>query len=150
MDEWIFLKGPNPADVDVALSRIPSTFGKLVFLARLIDSVKGATAERATPIWEDGVDVSLKRKHLELLLRWLRLVLATQIEEVAQYFASEGGGRNSRIVEVLDQWIGEKKFERLVPDAVSDQVRRLFCNDLQAILRLLRLRVGVIESRLRR
>jgi hypothetical protein len=147
MDEWIFLKGPNPADVDVALSRIPSTFGKLVFLARLIDSVKGATAERTTAVCEDGVDVSLKRKHHDLTLRWLHLVLATQTEEVAQYFASEGGGRNSRIIELLDQWIQEKKFERLVPDGVSEQVRSLFCSDLQAILRLLRLRLGVIESK---
>lgn len=149
MDEWIFLKGPNPADVDIALSRIPSTFGKLVFLARLIDSVKGATAERAKAVWDDEVDVSLKRKHYDLLLRWLRLVLATQTEEVAQYFASEGGGRNSRIIELLNQWLEQRTFESLVPAAAGEQVRSLFLSDLQAILRLLRLRVGADESRLR-
>lgn len=123
------------------------TVGKLVF--RLIDSLKGATTDRATTVWDDGVDIFLKRTHHALLFQWLRLVLATQTEEVARYFSSEGGGRNSRIIELLDQWIGEKLFERLVPDAVSEQVRSLFCSDMQAILRLLRLRVGVIESKLR-
>ncbi len=150
MNEMEFSSGSQPGQVDAALSRILSTFGKLVLLANSVHSTDSSHAEGARAVRERlERAAALKEKHQELFLDWLRLPLAAQTEEVAQYFAGQGEGQNARIVELLDHWIEEKTYERLVPATASDQSHTLFCSDLKAILRLLRIRLGFPDGGLR-
>jgi hypothetical protein len=147
MDEKEFSSGSQPGQVDAALSRIPSTFGKLVLLANSGHSTESSQAEGARAVRERlERAAALKEKHQELFLGWLRLSLAAQTEEVAQYFARQGEGQNARIVELLDHWIEEKTYEKLAPSTARDQSRSLFCSDLKAILRLLRVQFGFSDE----
>ena len=126
----------NRAEIDLALSRIPSTFEKLVFLANLVET-RRSHAEFASE--SDG---SVNYAHHELFFDWVRLGPTRQTEEIAQYFQRQGGGRNSQIGGLLDEWVRRETYRKLIPDAASDQARSLFCSDLKAILRLLRIRLG--------
>lgn len=150
MDEKEFSSGSPPDQVDAALSRIPSTFGKLVLLANSVHSTDSSHAEGARAVRERlERAAALKEKHQELFFAWLRLSLATQTEEVAQCFAGQGEGQNARIMELLDRWIEQKMYEKLVPATASDQSHTLFCSDMKAILRLLRIRLGFPDGSLR-
>ncbi len=147
MDENEFSSGSEPDQVDAVLSRIPSTFGKLVLLANSGHSTDSSHAEGARAVREKlERAAAIKEKHQELFFGWLRLSLAAQTEEVAQYFAGQGEGQNARIVELLNRWIEEKTYEKLVPATASDQSHTLFCSDLKAILRLLRIRLSFSDG----
>lgn len=145
MEEWINSGGPDARDIDTAMSQIPGTFGRLVFVAKLIGSIELALAEQTIsggvrPAFKDW----LKRKHEDLFWKWLGLALPTQAGEIAEYFGGED--INSPPLELLNQWIQHKRFEQLVPAAVNPQMRSVFCSDLQAILRLLRIRLGIRQG----
>lgn len=145
MEEWINLGSPDARDMDTAVSQIPGTFGRLVFVAKLIGSIEPALAEQTTsggvrPAFKDW----LKRKHENLFWKWVGLALPTQAGEIAEYFGSNES--SSPALELLNQWIQRKRFEQLVPAAVNPQMRSVFCTDLQAILRLLRIRLGIAEG----
>jgi hypothetical protein len=147
MGERDFQGGFDRADVDVALARIHSTFGRLVFLAGMDQSPADSKVERSASarekrLFEDALNLTRQ----ELVFAWFRMSLTAQTEEVAQYFAAQGGVQSSHIAELLHQWIEEKRYEKLVPPTASDQMRSLFCSDLKATLRLLRIRVGMSEG----
>ena len=146
MGERDFPGGIDRTDVDVALARIDSTFGRLVFLSGMDQSPADSKVERSAPareklLFEDALNFTRQ----ELVFAWVRMSLTAQTEEVAHYFAAQGGVQSSHVAELLDQWIEEKKYEKLVPPTASDQVRSLFCSDLKATLRLLRIRLGMSE-----
>ncbi len=132
--------GSDASDfVELVLARIPSSFGKLVFLAAADDDKKGGAAlahERP------DLAAALRFKHRETFMAWLGLALPAQVQAVAEYFAARVGDQSLIIVQLLDRWLHEKLYERLVPASTSDIERKLFIIDMKAILQLLQIRLG--------
>jgi hypothetical protein len=60
---------------------------------------------------------------------------------VAQYLADQGNGDNAPIAQTIQQWIQERSYEKLIPEAAGEQERDLFSSDLRAILQLLQVRL---------
>ena len=135
---------PTAADfVDLALSRIPSTFGKLAFVAgiKATSPYRYKDPEAAVSNGNEQVDAACRWKHREMFLAFLGSSLATQTEEVAEYLSSSGKGQ--KMEQVLDEWIQGRLYDKLIPEAASEQERDVFSSDLRAILQLLRLRLAV-------
>src|ERR1700730_10165796 len=68
------------AFVNLALSRIPSIFGKLALLASLQDEQTGRYGDPLAVLLygRKQTEVCLKQKHAEIFFAWLRLALAAQ------------------------------------------------------------------------
>lgn len=120
--------------VDLAISTIPSTFGKLTFLAGLRDESTGRyTDPLAALLYGNQLDAVLEQRHREFFLVWLGLNLPTQTTQVAQYLAVDDEDKNT----LVEQWIEERLYEKLVPPAAKEVERKLFVSDLMTILLLL-------------
>jgi hypothetical protein len=120
--------------LDLAISKIPSSFEKLTFLAGLRDESTGRyTDPLAALLYGEGLDALLGRRHRELFSLWLGLDLAAQTTEVAQYLAVENEEQNT----LIEQWIQERLYEKLIPAAAKEVERKLFVSDLVTILLLL-------------
>jgi hypothetical protein len=133
---------------ELALSRIPSTFGKLAFLAALKQSNTGRYDHPLTALvyGKDQIDAALRQKHREMFYAWLGVALARQTEDVAEYLASQADGQNPLIAQTLQRWVQERSYEKLIPEAVSGPERELFSSDLRAILQLLQVRLGSTQE----
>ena len=72
--------------VDLALSRIPSTFGKLAFLASLTDEHTGRYGDSLAVLLygREQTEACLKQKHRETFFAWLRLALAAQTADLTK------------------------------------------------------------------
>jgi len=120
--------------VDLAISTIPSTFGKLTFLAGLRDESTGRyTDPLAALLYGNQLDGVLEQRHRQFFLAWLGLDLATQTTQVAQYLAVDDENENT----LVEQWIKETLYEKLIPPAAREVERKLFVSDLMTILLLL-------------
>ena len=124
--------------MDLALTQIPTYFGKLVLLADLRDQ---ATVQVIDPLavlaCEKPLDGVFERRHRELFA-WLCLDLTTQITDVAQYLTVDGEDESTRV----EQWIRERLYERLIPPSATPVERSLFVSDLMATLLLLQARLN--------
>jgi hypothetical protein len=135
---------PTAADfVDLALSRIPSAFGKLAFVAglRQMNPDRDYYPAAIAAYGKEQIDAACRWKHREIFYAWQCAPLATQTEEVAQYLADQGNGDNAPIAQTIQQWIQERSYEKLIPEAAGEQERDLFSSDLRAILQLLQVRL---------
>jgi len=65
--------------VDLAISKIPTSFGKLTLLAGFRDENTGRyTDTLAALVYGERLDAILEQRHRDLFLAWLGLDLATQ------------------------------------------------------------------------
>jgi hypothetical protein len=126
--------------VNLALSKIPSEFGRLALLADLRDQNDDELANML--YGKEQIDQALRRKHREIFLAWLGLSLTEQLEDVAGYLANEGGNNGATIAKLVQRWVQEKSYERLRPTLAGESEWRLFSSDLQTILQLLLRRPG--------
>ncbi len=116
--------------VDLAISKISTSFGKLTLLAGLRDENTGHyTDTLAALVYGKGLDAVLEQRHRDLFLAWLGLDLATQATQV-------------------EQWIQQRLYEKLIPPAAREVERKLFVSNLVTILLLLQGRLRSLgESR---
>jgi hypothetical protein len=121
--------------VDASLSTIPSTFGKLVFMAGLL---RGRHVEQ--------IDSALRRKHREIFFAWLGLSLMAQMADVRVYLAEECRNNDTTIAKLIQQWVQENLYERLRPAAATESEWALFSCDVRATLQLLLIRLGSSEG----
>jgi len=120
--------------VDLAISKIPSLFGKLTFLAGLRDESTGRyTDPLAALLYGNQLGAVLEQRHGGFFLAWLGLDLATQTTQVAQYLAVDDEDKTT----LVKQWIKERGYEKLAPPAAREVERKLFVSDLITILLLL-------------
>jgi hypothetical protein len=126
--------------VNLALSPIPSTFGKLLFLADLRDHHSEPLADML--YGKEQIQAVLQTKHREIFLAWLALSPRTRIEEVGECLADQAGSKDATIGQLIQQWLQGKLYERLRPSAASDLEYGHFSIDLRAILQRLQVRFG--------
>lgn len=116
------------------LSRISTTFGRLVYLASLRDPNSDVYrhhgfSERFGR--EESIRV-LRASHEEVFLEWLGLSLKEKFDDLSQYLVE--------IEEPLavDHWLRTKIYAVHVPTSTGDFERGLFCRDLETLLSMLK------------
>lgn len=71
-----------------SLERIPTAFGKLVFVAELLDELTGKYWHRGLAFLmdDDAVDGLIRRSNRTLFGEWFRMDAASQTDDLAAYF----------------------------------------------------------------
>jgi hypothetical protein len=118
------------------LTQIPSTFGRLVYLASLRDQNTGRYEHHglAQIFGELEADESLRESHTATFSEWLRFNLEQQRSDLDLYLSSFQADRRT----ILSTWIRLTPYRNLVPASARDPERRLYLADLEALLELLK------------
>lgn len=114
------------------LARIPTHFGRLVFLASLRDRLTGRYTHR--PLMEivgrDITDRTLSHSHHQIFAEWLNYSLSDQKADLDDYLTS-----SQSPLETLP-------YRDLPPSTAHQVERQLYLTDLETILELLRYEHG--------
>lgn len=123
------------------LSRIPSLFGRLVYLCSLRDHNTGAYEHYglAHTFGDEEAARVLQESHMLAFSQWLCLTLEQQKADLDLYLSSLEGHRRT----ILDTWIRLQPYRDLLPSNVRVVERELYMTDLEAILALLKNEYGV-------
>ncbi len=114
------------------LSRVPTHFGRLVFLASLRDALTGRYAH--PPLLEivgrEITDRTLCHSHHQVFAEWLNFTLAEQKTDLDDYLTS-----SQAPLEMLP-------YRDLAPSTAHQVERQLYLTDLETLLELLRYEHG--------
>lgn len=124
------------------LALIDSAYGRLVYLAGLIDPNTGWYEHydsKASGITQES-HWFLKRRHEEIFREWIVLPLERKMAEVETYIA--GLGSIDRL-QLIEAWLRLTPYKNLVPGSVQGPERHKHVSDFEAILGLLRNVCGV-------
>ena len=117
------------------LSRIPTTFGRLVFLSTLRDSNTGIYTHHgfAQRVGDATAHEALRQSHFECFSEWLTFSLEAQQADLDLYLSSIDCDRKT----ILDTWTRTKPYRNLIPASALDVERKLYLSDLETLLQLL-------------
>jgi hypothetical protein len=123
------------AALDSVLSKIPTAWGRLVFLALLRDKHSGTDYQQVLSaiFGAETVTALLRQRHQQLFAQWLEWTLEEQRNDLLEYLLQE-----NLDAEGLIQWIDATLRQNQIPDNVIDPARDLFLTDLRTVLLLLR------------
>ena len=117
------------------LSQIPSVFGRLVYVSSLRNPNNGHYEHHGLALifGEEDANKALKKSHLDLFAAWLTFSLDQQKADLDIYLS---GLPDKREV-VLENWIKLAPYRNLIPGSVRGVERKLYINDLTALLKVL-------------
>jgi hypothetical protein len=129
-------RGPATELWRKTLSRIPTQFGRLVFLASLRDPLTGRYAHGPLSqiVGHDIANRTLCHSHHEIFSEWLNFTLAQQKGDLDQYLKASNAPFN--LIPYRD----------IVPGTAHRVERQLYLTDLETLLELLRFERGVSYS----
>lgn len=138
----------NHREADVAdeiwlrdLSRIATSYGRLVYLAGLLDPDTGRYEHYGSgPAEMAAANRSLKRIHELLFTEWVAFPLERKMADIEQYI--EALDEVDRY-ELIDAWLRLTPYKNLVPASIQGPERRKHISDFEAILGLLKNVYGV-------
>lgn len=118
------------------LSQIPTTFGKMIYLAELRDANSGTyrhygLAQRYT---DETADRVLRTSHEQVFSEWLNYSLERQHRDLELYLESLEGDRET----LLQTWLTLTPYRNAIPISAREAERLLYISDLELILDLLR------------
>jgi hypothetical protein len=118
------------------LSQIPSVFGRLVYLASLRNPNNGNYEHHGLSLvfGEDEANRALKDGHSAVFAEWLTFNLEQQKADLDLYLA--GLFEDKRLV--VETWVRLAPYKNLVPASIRGVERRLYINDLTALVELFR------------
>ena len=118
------------------LSQIPSVFGRLVYLASLRNPNNGNYEHYglALVFGEDEANSALRDSHSAMFAEWLTFDIEQQKADLDLYLA--GLFEDKRLV--VQTWIRLAPYQNLIPASVRSVERRLYINDLAALMELFR------------
>lgn len=124
------------------LSRIPTIYGRMAYLASLRDPNSGAYRHHGLSalFGRDESGKALRESHQSVFYDWLNLSLAEKYDELVSYL--EALEDSSSVV--LDHWISARTYEALLPEGARKMEIELFSRDLDALLETVR--SGLIET----
>ena len=130
--------------VNLALSRIPSIFGKLALLASLQDEQTGRYGDPLAVLLygRKQTEDCLKQKHAEIFFAWLRLALAAQTLDLTKCLTSWDDDQNP----FTTSWFDERLPEKLIPGPASEMEHALFMGNLRAAFDSLKTRLVSVEN----
>src|SRR5271154_5568093 len=116
------------------LSQISTVFGRLVYLASLRNPNNGSYDHYglALVFGEDEANRALKDSHVTVFAEWLTFNLEQQKADLDLYLA--GLFEDRRLV--IETWVRLAPYKNLVPASVRGVERRLYINDLAALMEL--------------
>jgi hypothetical protein len=123
------------------LSQIPTVFGRLVYLASLRNTNSGVYEHHGLALifGEEEASRALKECHSTVFAEWLTFNLEQQKADLDLYLA--GLFEDKR--QVIENWVRLAPYKNLVPASVRGVERRLYINDLAALMELFRGAYGV-------
>ncbi len=129
---------PRPAEElwRRTLSNIPSIYGRLAYLASLVNVNSGRYEHHglATIFGADEADQALRKSHEQALLDWLSLQLEQQKADLELYFSTLPPSKRT----LVENWIRLKPYRMVVPSSASEAQRELFDSNFDILLRLLK------------
>src|SRR5260370_684539 len=117
------------------LSRIPSVFGRLVYLAGLPNSGTGRYEHQvlAPAFGGDEADCVLKRSHSSVFAEWLAFNIEQQKADLDGYLSALDEDKRT----AFETWFRLAPYLNAIPNWVTDVERRLYLADLIALTKLL-------------
>jgi hypothetical protein len=125
-------RGPAADVWRKTLSRIPTRFGRLVFLSSLRDPLTGyyAHAPLSQIVGGETTDRTLRRSHHEIFSEWLSCTLARQKADLDEYLTASHAP------------LELAAYRDLAPATAHQVERQLYLADLETLLELLRFERG--------
>ena len=118
------------------LSQVPTTFGRIVYLASLRNSNTGFYEHfgLAQVYSQEEADRALRSSHARTFAEWLNYPLAQQKDDLEEYLLSIDANREK----ILKTWAALGPYRNMLPTEASTAERELFVSDLELIIELLR------------
>ncbi len=118
-----------------ALSEIPSTFGRLVYMTSLRDPNFGQYIHYgfALTFGHEETDATISRAHEEAFAQWLSYDLNQEKADLDVYLSELGVPRRA----LIDAWRLQAPYENLIPASAAKPERDLYIAELRTILELL-------------
>ena len=118
------------------LSQIPTTFGRVAYLAGLRNENSGyyqhfGLAQRYS---DEEADRVLWLSHEQVFAEWLNYPLEQQRQDLEEHLRSVEGEQQV----VLETWLTLTPYRNLIPAGTREAERLLYITDLELILEILR------------
>jgi len=132
--------GPEPRPAEElwrrTLANIPSIYGRLAYLASLVNVNSGRYEHHglATIFGGDEAEQALRKSHEQALLDWLSLRLEQQKADLELYFSTLPPSKKT----LVENWSRLKPYRMVVPASASEAQRDLFDSNFEILLRLLK------------
>jgi hypothetical protein len=122
------------------LSRIPTIYGRLTYLASLRDTNSGVYRHHglAAVFGREESGKALRISHAQAFLEWINLPLAEKSEDLTCYFAT----LDDPSTLVAEHLLTSGVYRSQAPDSARQMEREFFCSDLEALLELIRNQPG--------
>lgn len=133
---------PSYSDWQRELRLIESAYGRLVYLAGLIDPNSGRYEHCCSKSQDHADDVhrTLKQAHEDFFRQWIAYPLERKMADVKAYISGLGPINKEQLI---DAWLRLTPYKYLVPPAIQGPERQKHVSDFEAILGLLRNVYGV-------
>ncbi len=121
------------------LARIPTLFGRLVYLSSLRSRGDGAYVHPglAQMVGDEQAGATLRRSHARVFQDWLCLGLEQQKADLQEYLEEV-----ENPAAALNAWAGPEGGRDLAPATAQSAERQLFLSDLQILVSLLKAPFG--------
>jgi hypothetical protein len=118
------------------LSRIPTRFGKLAYLASLRDSNSGIYRHHGLSVvfGREESNRVLRQHHEQAFFEWLNLPLSEKNADLIIYLES----LEDPVATVLNHWFSSRPYGSQMPGAARQMERELFLKDLEALVETIR------------
>ena len=118
------------------LSQIPTTFGRLIYLASLRDQNTGTYHHHglAQMFGPEETDQALRQSHSQTFSEWLCFNLEQQKSDLEDYLDELEEDKKT----ILATWMRLAPYSNYVPASAREVERSLFMTDLETVLELLR------------
>ncbi|MFN7996453.1 MAG: hypothetical protein U0Q18_22770 [Bryobacteraceae bacterium] len=126
------------------LSRIPTVFGRLVYLASLRNPNSDSYEHHGLTqmFGSEHSEEILRESHGRVFHDWLCLSLEQQSADVHEYLAELQGNPAN----ILKTWQQLRPYRNLVPKSARDVERDLYLSDLETLLEVMRAGLGAASS----
>ena len=116
------------------ISRIPSVFGRVFYLAGLRDTNSGIYRHHglsATFGRQESID-ALAASHYRCFQEWLQMPLAAKHADLFEYF----GPLEESAADIVKHWRNSRIYLTYMPDSATDAERELFVKELEILFDL--------------
>src|SRR6202167_5264066 len=121
------------------LARIPTVFGRVLYLSSLRDETSGVYEHPglAQMVGAEEARETLRRSHARVFQDWLCLNLEQQKADLQEYLAETPSPAAT-----LADWAASAAYQSWAPPTAQEVERRLFVGDLETLLALLKYEYG--------